>query len=332
MFYIVAAPLHFTHQFGLVPNRLQPVCMIMAPASTRPTLRRLALRQIATLALLGCASAQSLVCYQLGSTALNGEAVSAAEANDGQLYVVGSFTSAGGVAVNGLARWNKSIEYSAQGWSSFGSGPTGSNPAINVVAAKEVVLDLPGNVVYFGGSWTSISGVASANVAMYDTRTSTWAAMGTGCNDKVVAVTVKNDTTAVVGGQFTACGGVATAGVAMWTHGGWVALGAGLNGEVRSVAYVSKSIYSNLAEFIVAVGDFTVPGATYTKDGVGIVTNIEVNNNETNRGVALWELPGRGFAVSGASWFSPWDRPYATESSSATLAAFIGGSISEPDA
>lgn len=231
------------------------------------------------------------------------------------------------------------MSYTADGWSAFGSGPSGLSARINTLAVAEanpIRNQQAGAVIYFGGSWLSISGVASGNVAYYDTRTSAWSGMGLGCNDEVLAVAAKDNSTAFFGGKFTACDGAPSASkIAKWSNGAWSAMGSSLNGNVYGLAYVSYPVFSVApAEYVLATGDFTVPGITYSYTtflGNTYVSNIQLNNAVTRTGVAMWEMPGRNFGVSDSAWFCPFTRPYAYEATTAVVAAFIGGEVG-PDA
>jgi len=76
------------------------------------------------------------------------------------VYVGGSFTSAGGnasAAYTGLARWNKT----ANAWSSVGTGIVGGNSPVFALAANETDL-------FVGGDLTSAGGTPAANIARWN--------------------------------------------------------------------------------------------------------------------------------------------------------------------
>ncbi|MBL8732956.1 MAG: WD40 repeat domain-containing protein [Planctomycetes bacterium] len=81
--------------------------------------------------------------------------------SNGDLIVAGAFTNAGGVAVNGLARWNGT-------WSALGVGPVGAMvPTMRVLANDDVVVggdDFQGNhqAQRWNGSAWSMLGTASS--------------------------------------------------------------------------------------------------------------------------------------------------------------------------
>lgn len=148
------------------------------------------------------------VCDQLGSTALNDEATSAVALNDGGVYVVGAFTTAGGNAANKVARWDTTASSTSNGWSAVGTGvgPTGGTARFNVITARETTKysTIMGGIAFVGGSFSAVDGVSAANVAKYTPAVApavgTWAALGTGCDGEVLAAAAKNDTTAYFGG------------------------------------------------------------------------------------------------------------------------------------
>ena len=77
------------------------------------------------------------------------------------LYVGGIFTHAGGVACNGVARWDGSA------WSPLGAGHAYSGLA-GVALALEPFDDSSGESLYVGGFFTAAGGVPSTGIARWD--------------------------------------------------------------------------------------------------------------------------------------------------------------------
>ncbi len=75
--------------------------------------------------------------------------------HDGNLYVGGYFTTAGGVNANNIARWDPATS----SWSPLGNGMNG------IVYA--LALDDAGNL-YAGGEFTTAGGVSANKIARWD--------------------------------------------------------------------------------------------------------------------------------------------------------------------
>ncbi|WP_201987257.1 FG-GAP-like repeat-containing protein [Hymenobacter rubidus] len=145
----------------------------------------------------------------------------AVDAN-GNVYVGGSFSAAGNVSANNIAKWNGTT------WSAMGSGIDGFVSALAV--------DGSGNV-YAGGTFTTAGGVAANNVAKWNG--SVWIAMGSGTNSNtagVLALAVSSTGTVYAGGGFTTAGGVSASFVAKWNGTNWSAVGSGTNNVVFALA------------------------------------------------------------------------------------------------
>ncbi len=146
------------------------------------------------------------------------------------LYVGGAFDTAGGVAVNSVAKWNGNT------WSSLGSGLAGLNRQVYALTEYD---DGSGASLFVGGEFTSAGGVTVNNIAEWDG--SSWSALsgpsGTGMDLSVFSFGVFDDGTGaalIAGGSFNVAGGVMANNVAGWDGSEWSALagppGNGLNG------------------------------------------------------------------------------------------------------
>src|SRR5258708_33670733 len=78
------------------------------------------------------------------------------------LYAGGDFTMAGGIAVNGIARWD------GTNWSALGSG----------MDADVLALALSGSGLYAGGKFTTAGGSTGNGIAKGDGGR--WAGLGSG--------------------------------------------------------------------------------------------------------------------------------------------------------
>jgi hypothetical protein len=161
------------------------------------------------------------------------------------LYAGGSFTTAGGVAANHIAKWNGST------WSALGSGLDG----------RVAELAVSGTDLYAGGEFTSAGGSAANCIAKWDG--SAWSALGSGMSGALyltgVYALAVSGTNLYAGGNFTTAGGVAAKYIAKWDGSAWSALGSGLAGQewqagVYALAVSGTDLYAG--------GVFTSAGGT----------------------------------------------------------------------
>ena len=177
---------------------------------------------------------------------VNGEVSSLAASSSGEVYVVGSFTQAGGQPAANIAKWNGTA------WSSLGTGLNSLTTAVAVTA----------NGTVYAGGWFSQAGGAAANrVARWDGTA--WYPLGTGAangvNDVVSALVLTPNGELYAGGSFTLAGGAAANYVARWTGTAWRPLATGtangLNGQVEALA-------ATPAGDVYVGGHFTQAGGT----------------------------------------------------------------------
>lgn len=143
-------------------------------------------------------------------------------AADGRLYVGGGFTTASGVTVNRVARWDPV----ASSWSALGTGMNG-----RVYALAEG----PDGSIYAAGEFTTAGGVTVNYVAKWDG--SAWSALGTGMNDFVYGLAFGPDGTLYATGKFSTAGGTAASRIAKWNGSAWSKVGAtGLSGTGKCLA------------------------------------------------------------------------------------------------
>lgn len=184
------------------------------------------------------------------ANALNGEVRAAAFFDDGSgpaLYVGGTFTTAGGVTVNRVAKWNGAT------WSALGSGLTITSGTASVDALA-VFNDGSGARLYAAGLFNRAGTATVSNVAKW-TGTS-WVQVGsTTPNGQILALAVYGSQL-FAGGAFTKVGTPTVNRLARWSGTAWVAVGTGLNDTVRALA--SHSDGSTTALYV--GGLFTTAG------------------------------------------------------------------------
>lgn len=163
-------------------------------------------------------------------------------AANGDIYVVGNFTNAGGA---GTADFIAVLKSGAADWSSITTGGV----ADGAVGALLLSSD---DVLWVGGAFDNINGVAAEMVARYDISAGTWsAAAGLTGATTVYVLAEGQDGTIYAGGTFTNGGGDDDADyLAQWDGTAWSNVGGPLNGTVFSIRVAaSGEIYVG--------GDFT---------------------------------------------------------------------------
>jgi hypothetical protein len=149
-----------------------------------------------------------------GIAGANGEILDACWGRDGKLYVVGSFTTIGGVAANRVAVYNPATG----AWAAMGTG-------LNV-GGWAIVPNLAGTGVYIGGFFTTAGGSAIPYLAEWNGTA--YAAVGGAPNGAVVSLWQEKGET-YAGGAFTAMGTLTVLHVGKWNGSRWAAIGGGLD-------------------------------------------------------------------------------------------------------
>ncbi len=169
------------------------------------------------------------------------------------LYAAGSFTSAGGAVVNGIAKWD------GVSWSPLGSGIDAGFSGWPWVRALIAFDDGSGPGLYVGGMFATAGEVRARNIARWNGVT--WSSLegipGAGIYGSVDAFTVYDDGNGpglYAGGGFGKVGETAANNIARLDGSAWSALGDGTNGRVRSLAVFDDG--SGTALY--AGGEFTV--------------------------------------------------------------------------
>jgi len=190
------------------------------------------------------------------SSFINGLTNGAAAANvyalavsGSDIYVGGSFTQAGGIPANNIARWNTATDQ----WYALGPGVQGQ---VYSIVPK-------GTNIYVGGSFNDIGGQPAWSLAAWNASSQTWSLLGgspglesSGTFVGVVqAMALDSSGNLYVGGNFDHAGSLAARNIAKLSGSTWSALGNGLgvgSGEVVLSLAVSGSD-------VFAGGSFTSP-------------------------------------------------------------------------
>ncbi len=134
------------------------------------------------------------------------------------LYVGGDFTTAGGVAVDRVAKWDGTT------WSAL-RGPTGMGANIGV-RVFHAHADDAGEALFVGGYFTEIGGLPASRIARWDGAE--WSVLagpeGVGVDENVHTLATHDDGSGpalYVGGRFENAGGRPATYVARWDGSAW---------------------------------------------------------------------------------------------------------------
>jgi hypothetical protein len=191
-------------------------------------------------------------------------------ARDGALYAGGTFTSAGGSPITGLARWDGTR------WSA--AGPALSDPAsveVRALAASAGGLFVGGTLERAGGQY--VYGIAHWNGER-------WQSLGQGAaltgnlSAVVNAAAIDSAGRVYVGGLISMVGGVPVNNIAMWDGERWHDMGGGVTSGADGVVST-----------LLVVGDDLYVGGRFTEAG------------GTSAGhIARWEISEQRWATLGA--------------------------------
>jgi hypothetical protein len=235
------------------------------------------------------------------------------------LYVGGGFTHADGVPAKGVARWD------GRTWSAVGGGVSGGTSIADVWAL--VGYQSPaGPRLVAAGDFTNAGGVPASRIAAWDGAS--WSPLGSGMNDRVVALAAFDDRTGrdtrlFAAGEFTSAGGAAADHVAAWDGRSWSALGAGVNGDAGVLRVVTDA--ANVASLWVG-GSFDTAGGVAAKHvarwdgrawesvGLGVDTPVRaigaVVDSEGMPDIVVGQgavIPSFDFPLAGTRLIHRWD-------------------------
>lgn len=238
------------------------------------------------------------------------------------LYAGGDFITAGGIVVNGIAKWD------GASWSPLGVGLDATGIGVVPDARAMAVFDDGsggGPALYVGGRFISAGGVQASRIAKWDGAL--WSEVGGGLSTTVGALAVFDDGSGdgpalYAAGAFTSAGGVSANRIAKWDGSAWTSLGIGANDSVSALAVFDDGSGSGPALY--AGGSFTsaggVPatriakwdGASWSPLGSGMIGGpvyaLTVFDDGAGDGPALY-AGGSFFGAGGvpASRIAKWD-------------------------
>ncbi|MGA2092069.1 MAG: hypothetical protein ABSH16_01495 [Sedimentisphaerales bacterium] len=173
-----------------------------------------------------------------------------------ELVATGVFTTAGGIDVNEIARWN------GDKWQKLGSGLGGSSYHLGYA------LTVYNGDLIAGGQFTRAGDIDANSIARWDG--SNWYPLGTGFG---VGISMPNNPQAsvrsltvfngqlIAGGDFNLAGGVDANGIAAWDGSNWHAIGDGIKISWQGVtAYYGVRALTVYKGDLIAGGDFNNAG------------------------------------------------------------------------
>ncbi|RPI22881.1 MAG: hypothetical protein EHM61_21145 [Acidobacteria bacterium] len=177
--------------------------------------------------------------FRFSGPGLDGPVEALALDSAGQLFAGGNFTAAGGLSLNGIAKWDGSS------WSTLGTGISGE--------VHSLLFDSSGNL-YAGGSFSSAGGVTAANIAKWNG--SSWAPLGAGLNGFIQALAMDPSGNLYAAGWLEDGTGNR---IAKWDGNSWSLLPGAFNSDVNAIAVDAAGI-------LYAAGYFeTVDGTTVNR-------------------------------------------------------------------
>jgi hypothetical protein len=176
---------------------------------------------------------------------------------NGELYAAGSFTTAGGVTANHIAKWN------GASWSALGTGTNGSN-IFSLAVYK--------NELYAAGNFTTAGGITAPGIAKWNG--SSWSAVGSGVSNSLAIIVYNEElyisnssglytwdganlsslstisathfivynTDLYASGNFTNVG--VNTNIAKWNGVSWTAIGTEAVNNIYSLAFYNGQLYA----------------------------------------------------------------------------------------
>ncbi|RLE18851.1 MAG: hypothetical protein DRJ65_20900, partial [Acidobacteria bacterium] len=177
------------------------------------------------------------------------------------LFAGGDFTTAGGSAVNHIAKWDGTSWSALSGPSETGMAGV-SFPSVECLAVFD---DGTGGTLFAGGRFLAAGGVGVNHLAQWDGAS--WSVLsqpsGAGMSYFVAALEVYDDGAGAMlyaGGEFTRAGVVTANRIAKWDGSQWSAL-AGLSGDGMNDVVWALAVYDDGgSEALYAGGSFTTAG------------------------------------------------------------------------
>ena len=207
-------------------------------------------------------------------------------ADDRNVYIGGHFTTAGGVTVTNVARWD------GTNWSSIGA-LTYADPGAAGTEWTYTLAIGPNGKLLAGGYFSKADAQGVQNLAQWDgTRWSAWAADNLGLSQVIYALAPASDAL-YAGGWFYTAGRAGANQVGRFDGTNWSALGGGIVGKM-TLGRVAAAAFNG--------PDFYI-GGTFTNAGGIVVSNIARWNGTSWSSVGNANNSVYAFASDGANLY-----------------------------
>jgi hypothetical protein len=260
-----------------------------------------------------------------GDYSPNGRVCAIAVADNGDVYVGGDFTKAGGTAASRIARWDSS----SNEWFALGGGIT----ATGGVGCEVRSIVVMGEYVYIGGIFGSVDHIPETQkVARWNTSTQEWTALAGRPAGGGIDAMVKDGDRLYVSGLFggfcltpNCSSSVAARNIAVYENETWQPLGNGLNSRTWDLAVSGGNLYAGGA-FTLAGGntanrvarwdgsswwpmdsgmDGIVLGLAASADAVYAIGNFTTAGGAPANHVAWWDIQDETWSGMGSGLGTP---------------------------
>jgi len=170
-----------------------------------------------------------------------------------ELYAAGSFSRAGALFVNNIAKWD------GEHWSPLGTNffTNGVNGTARALAVHD---DGSGPALFVAGDFSQAGGMAATRIARWN---GSWSVLNGGPSGRVYSLAVYDDGAGpdlYAAGGFVNAGGIPVHSVGRWDGSSWSSLGTGLDPNLFTNAYALAAFDDGSGPALFVGGSFSTAG------------------------------------------------------------------------